>query len=371
MKKGVLGISILLLFFSRALFAQSFVQGKNDHFSWRLIGRVFFDGGAFFNDSIQSSFQVNDVRLGAQFRFLEHWEAKIELGYGDSKISLKDVFLNYEIREHSVRIGYHYEPFGNARVGTANYRFMTDAASDRAIGNKRKLGVSYSYNHTWFNFMGGVFSDGDIEKSKPVDQGYSLAAKMVGRPLMADKKLIHIGVAPRFNNSHREFTFGAGMPTDLLDKGENTFVGAQVNQVINQWKLDLELILLYNKWYFQGQYFLAHLNRFAADNYNGQGGYAQAGYMILGAKHNYNPKTGMIVNPAPKSLEILCRYDWVNLNDAGIRGGRMSDISLGMNYFINKFVAAKLNYTYLMVGNSAPGGKEKLGLLQARLQFSF
>lgn len=357
--------------FFTSVSAQEFVSGGNDDFRWRLIGRVFLDGGVLDRDSTTTSFQVNDLRLGTVIRFMEHWEAKLELGYGDSKIALKDVYLNYSFNRSSVRLGYHFEPFGNARVGTANYRFMTDAASDKALGNKRKLGLSYSYNQHWVNVMAGVFSEGDIERSKPLNQGYSLAAKLVGRPLMRDKKLIHVGIAPRFNNSSQEISFSCGSPTDLLSKSDNTLVEARVDQVINQWKLDLELILLYNKWYFQGQYFGAYVNRFAIENYKARGGYAQAGYMIIGAKHNYNPVTGMIVNPAPGSLEVLLRYDEVNLNDGAIRGGRMSDISLGMNYFINKFVAAKLNYTRMLPGETALGGDKDFNLVQARIQFNF
>lgn len=370
MKKNLL-LSFLFSIGWVSLVAQEFVGGGDHHFHWRLIGRVFFDGGVLNADSTQTSFQVNDIRLGTVIRFMDHWEAKMELGYGDSKISVKDMFLNYSNNDYAFRLGYHYEPFGNARVGTANYRFMTDASSDQALGNKRKLGISYSYNREWFNIMAGVFSDGDIEKSKPMNQGYSLAAKVVGRPLMMDKKLIHIGVAPRFNSSGDAVGFSAGAPTDLLAKKDNTLVEANVNQVINQWKLDLELILLYHKWYFQGQYFQAHLNRFAAPNYNAKGGYVQAGYMILGAKHNYNPVTGMIVNPAPKSLEVLLRYDNINLNDADIRGGRMTDISLGMNYFINKFVAAKINYCRVLPGNSSLKGDDGFDVVQARVQFNF
>jgi len=40
-------------------------------------------------------------------------------------------------------------------------------------------------------------------------------------------------------------TFNAGIPTDLLTKDDNSYVEAKVDQVINQWKLDLEMILLY------------------------------------------------------------------------------------------------------------------------------
>lgn len=317
------------------------------------------------------AFQVNDVRLGTVLTILEDWEAKIELGYANGKVSFKDVYLNYRLGEHAFRLGYQYEPSGYARVGTANYRFMQNATSDNALGDSRKLGISYSYNHTWLNVMAGVYSGGDIQTSGQLDQGYSLAAKVTGRPLMEDKKLVHLAIAPRFSNGKDVVKLAGGVPTTLLNKGDNAFLEASVDQVINQWKLDAECILLCNKWYFQGQYFLSHLNRNAADNFNGKGGYVQAGYLILGDKHNYKAETGMMGNPAPKSLEVLLRYDNVNLNDAGIRGGRLSDITVGMNYFINKYIAAKINYTRMMVGDSSPMGGKDFDLLQARVQLSF
>lgn len=364
------GFFILHSSFFPSLAAQDFVRGGAGGIEWRLIGRVFFDGGLFTGDSLTSSFQVNDVRLGALVRFQEHWEAKIELGYGETKIALKDIYIDYSSGNHSLRLGHYFEPFGNARVGTCNYRFMTNAVSDKTLGNKRKLGLSYSYNQKWLNVMAGVFSEGDIEQSDPLNQGYSLATKVVGRPLMEDKKLIHIGIAPRFNSSSKEVSFNAGAPTDLLSKKDNTLAEVRLDRAINQWKLDLELILLYNKWYFQGQYFRTHLNRSAPQNYNAEGGYVQAGYMILGAKHNYNPQTGMIGNPAPQSLEILARYDQVSLNDRNIRGGGLSDISLGMNYFINKFVVARINYIYVMPDRSALTDRKDFNIFQARVQFS-
>lgn len=373
MRRRIFFFLLCSLFTLQAVRAQEFVGGGADNFQWRLIGRVFFDGGVFFHDTtdLGNSFQVNDLRLGAVLRFLENWEAKIELGYGDSKVSLKDVYLNYAFSNHSLRLGHFYEPFGNARVGSTNYRLMTNAVADKILGNSRRLGITYSYYCKAFNFMGGVFSDGDIQKSKPRDQGYNVAAKAVVRPWMQDRKVVHIGVAPRFSSGQDQVTFRGGVPTDLLNKEDDTFLKAEVSQVINQWKLDLELILTYNKWYFQGQYYLAHLNRSAADNYNARGGYAQAGYMILGAEHNYNPRTGMIANPAPRSLEVVVRYNNVNLNDAGIRGGRMSDVTAGMNYFINKYVVAKVNYTRLMMGHSALRGGQDFNLLQGRIQFFF
>lgn len=351
--------------------AQKITGEGKDQFSWKVSGRVFFDGGVINRDSLTTGFQVNDIRLGASVRWLNHWEGKIELGYEDSKVTFKDIYLGYALEKHLFRLGYFYEPFGNARVGTASFRFMTNATSDKILGNKRKMGFSYTYNREWMNITAGVFSDGNIEKTKSLNQGYILIAKWVGRPVINDKKLIHIGIAPRFCKNESEITLSGGAPTDLLSKKDNALLELQVNQVINQWKLDGEIILLYNKWYMQGEYLLSHLNRFAASNYNAKGGYIQAGYLILGEKYPYNATTGIVGNPAPGSLETLVRFNQVNLNDAGIQGGRLTDISWGMNYFINKFVAAKFNYTHVTTGKTTLGGKENFDLFQARIQLNF
>ena len=359
------------MYWGNPLFAQKSADEGKGQFSWKLLGRVFFDGGVINRDSTVTSFQVNDLRMGVSVHFLDYWDGKIELGYGDSKISLKDVYVDYARGAHLVRLGYYFEPFGNARVGTANYRFMAEPVADKILGDKRKLGISYDYHRERMNVTAGVFSGGDIEKSKPLNQGYIFAAKWVGRPLMKDKKLIHIGVAPRFSSTTSEVSYGGGAPTDLLSKGENSILAARVDRVINQWKLDLEVILLYNKWYAQGRYFQSHLNRSVVRNYNAKGGYVQAGYMILGEKHNYNPATGMIANPAPGSLEALVRYDNVDLNSAGILGGKLTNVSLGMNYFINKYVAAKVNYSRVMPDKTAPGGDKNYDVFQARIQLSF
>lgn len=371
MRFSLLGLCVVL--FSSTSFAQAEKGVKKPDLQWRLIGRVFFDGGFFMNDHLNlgSSFQVNDVRLGTVLTLFEDWEAKIELGYADKAISFKDIYLSYAWKGHVFKLGHQYEPFGYARIGSSNYRFMQHATADEALGTSRKLGLTYSYDRDWWNVMAGVFSNGNVQSGGQLEQGYTLSAKAIARPWMAEKKLLHIGVAPVFIDGKDEVSFGGGVPTMLLADGDNAFLDATVNNVINQWKLDVEGILLCNKWYFQGQYYLGHLNRHDAANYNGQGGYVQAGYLLLGEKHNYDAATGMMKNPAPGSLELLVRYDAVNLNDAGIQGGRLSDVTVGLNYFVNKYIAAKINYTRMMVADASPLGNNRFDVLQARIQLSF
>ena len=356
-----------------ALKAQNFVVSETNGFEWRLMGRVFFDAGVFFNDKtdLGNGVQINDLRLGTQIRFLQHWNVKMELGYGDEKVSIKDIYINYKTGNHNIRLGYYHEPFGIDRIGSTNFKFIETASSDKTFGSNRKLGICYLYNQTYFNFMGGVFSDGNPAKANQLNQGYTLSTKFIGRPVVGDGRLLHLAVAPRFSSHGDRIEFKGGVPTTLLSGEDNRFVFADVTQAINQWKMEVEVIGIYRKWYLEGHYLMAHVNRAGVPNYNGQGGYVQGGYMILGEKQNYNPVTGMVANPAPKSLEILCRYNRTNLNDAGITGGKLSDISAGMNYFINRYIVARLNYVHVMTSHGAPGGADDFDLIQGRIQFSF
>lgn len=372
--KAILSLVLLLPMKEiSSLQAQGFVVSETNGFEWRLIGRVFFDAGAFFHDKadLGNGVQINDLRLGTRIHFLQHWNVKMELGYGDEKVSIKDVYINYEMGNHEIRLGYYHEPFGIDRVGSTNFKFIETASADKTFGSSRKLGVSYLYNQTYFNFMGGVFSDGNPGKANQMNQGYTASVKFIGRPVVGDGRLLHLAIAPRFSSHGDRIELKGGVPTTLLSGEDNRFVLADVTQAINQWKMEAEVIGIYRKWYFEGHYLMAHINRAGLPNYNGQGGYVQGGYLILGEKQNYNPVTGMVANPAPKSLEILCRYNLTNLNDAGITGGKISDITVGMNYFLNRYIAARLNYVHVMTSHNAPGGADDFDLIQGRIQFSF
>lgn len=381
MKKTITLVFIfcLLLFVSGR--GQGFVSSKEKDFEWRAIGRALFDAGAFWggdSTDLGNGAKISDLRLGVTARFLNHWTGKIELGYSESKIGIKDVFIDYANGDHSVRVGHYFEPFAiDPLVGTTDYRMLTMGATARAFGDRRKLGVSYSYNQKYWVATGGLFSDGDVDNIKGLNEGYTLAAKIIGRPVYEDKKLVHLGISARYSEHDKDerngITFTSGAPTDLLTRNQNSLLKAEVSDMINQWKFGAEAIILYNKWYFQTEYLMAHVNRFGAPNYTGAGWYAQASYLVLGSQHNYSRANGWVSNPSPGSLEVLCRYNITDMNDrrASIMGGQEQDVTLGANYMFNRFVMLKVNYSYVMFDRYAQNGGEDFNILQARVQFWF
>ena len=376
--KHALLILILLVCYA-SVSAQLTLKSEKGDFEARLIGRVLFDGGVFFSDktSLGNAVEVYDVRLGTVVRFLERWTGKIEMGFAKSKVSMKDIYIEYSDGKSLLRVGHCFEPFSlEYRIGTSDMKFNGAAVTGIAFGDRRKLGISYTYDCDVLNVSGGVFSDKDIDNTEKGDEGYALSGRVLFRPYSREKNVIHVGVSSRFGvqgeAEENKITYSAGAPSNLIPE---KFLKAEVTEAINEWKFGAEVVMVLDKWYFQSEYLMAHVNRKAAvENYNGGGWYAQVGYALLNGRYGYNRMSGMASTPGAKSLEILCRYNITNMNDkdAGIMGGKQNDFSIGGIYYFNKYVAAKMSYSLVSLDKHAhEGGKQTFSMIQGRVQLSF
>lgn len=371
--------SLLLLFFVHVASAQLVLKSEKGEFECRLIGRALFDGGIFFSDKtpLGNAVEIYDVRLGTTMRFLDHWFGKIEIGFANSEVSLKDIYIEYQQERHVIRVGHYYEAFGlDYRIGTSDMKFNGVSVTGKAFGDRRKLGISYIYNVDALNLWTGIFSDKDVDNKEKGDEGFTLAGRYLYRPYVDGDNAIHIGLSSRFS-THGEaeentITYAAGAPSELLSE---KFLKADVTDAINQWKLGAEIVLVYDKFYMQSEYMLGHVNRrHAVSDYNGDGWYVQMGYALLSGKYGYSKMTGMAKSPGAKSLEVLCRYNVTNLNDrgAGIMGGKQNDLSLGAIYYFNKYIAAKMSYSLVSLDKYARiDGKQTFNMIQGRVQVSF
>lgn len=370
---------LMLLVCGMSASAQLTLKSEKGDFEARLIGRALFDGGVFFSDktSLGNAVEVYDVRMGTVIRFLERWTGKIEMGFAKSKVSMKDIYIEYNDGKNLFRVGHYFEPFSlEYRIGTSDMKFNGAAVTGIAFGDRRRLGISYTYNCDVLNVSGGVFSDKDIDNTEKGDEGYALSGRVLYRPYSKEKDVIHVGVSSRFGvqgeAEENKLTYSAGAPSNLIPE---KFLKAEVTEAINEWKFGAEVVMVLDRWYFQSEYLMAHVNRKASvENYNGDGWYAQVGYALLNGRYGYNKTSGMATAPGAKSLEILCRYNITNMNDkdAGIMGGKQNDFSIGGIYYFNKYVAAKMSYSLVSLDKHAPiDGKQTFSMIQGRIQLSF
>jgi phosphate-selective porin OprO/OprP len=97
-----------------------------------------------------------------------------------------------------------------------------------------------------------------------------------------------------------------------------------------------------------------------------EGGYVQTLYFLTGENRVYNQQTGVFGRTIPKenanfkegtwgAWQVGVRYDWLDLNSGKLlNGGNSSDVTFGLNWFLNPNARFQLNYVVSWVNNAAP-----------------
>jgi phosphate-selective porin OprO/OprP len=95
--------------------------------------------------------------------------------------------------------------------------------------------------------------------------------------------------------------------------------------------------------------------------------YAEAHLFLTGEHREYNRDAGVFTRVVPLrpvawtrsgftglgAWQLTARYSHLDLNDQDIRGGRVNDLTLGLNWFLNPNMKAQFNY--FLADRDAPG----------------
>jgi phosphate-selective porin OprO/OprP len=79
------------------------------------------------------------------------------------------------------------------------------------------------------------------------------------------------------------------------------------------------------------------------------------------------PSTSLPDNPAAGMWQLGLRYDTMDLDDAGVLGGKMDTITAGVNWYWRSNFKFMLNY--VKAGSERGGVSDDPGILEARAQF--
>ena len=330
----IIGLYLKFSFLLSLILTTSRITAQNlpDGIQYKITGRLLMDGGVYLKNpnNFGNGTEFNDLRIGVKATY-QNWGMKLEMGYAGNKVAIKDAF------------------------------------------------ATYSYRTQYYYLCGGFFTDNDLSNLKNASQGYAIDGRLVYRPLYEQAKLIHIGLAaihrtpdgtlPEDENRNT-FTYKSPGVSTIDNR---TLIQADVDHAASQFKIGTELLIYYHKFFLQGEYIRAHVKREKGfENYTAQGAYLQCSWLLLGQNYLYDEEVACPGRPEGKALELCARFNYLSLNDAGIKGGTQKDLSFGLNYYINKHIAVKLNYSYFIPGSHIKEIEStNFSVVQGRFQFIF
>lgn len=359
---------------------------EDGQFSFGVGGRVYMDAASYFDDKtdLGSGSEVRDIRLLVKADLWKKWNAKINIGFADGAVSLKDVWLMYKINKNSfVRAGHFLEPFGIEQTESSKTtKFMHAASTIEAFRPGRNLGFSYA---TWSKkvfWEAGLFGS-DTNNKTEGDEGYGLTSRFAFAPVQTDGGLFHIGISGiyRTANSTGFNDQGEENPKSIRYRSraathieKRRFIDAKVGNAESQCKLGFEMIAATGPISIQGEYISAKVNRKSNfEDYAAKGFYTQVGWLVKGGNYKYKMKSARLAKPGPGSVELLARYNQTDLNDSDalIMGGKQKDITVGGTWYVNHNILVKFHFTNVDLDENSLNGEENFNMIQTRLQFSF
>lgn len=386
------------------------VESLDHDFSFRIRGRLFVDGGGSSQPEKGYGSQVNitQARLGIDGRAFKYWDYKLEYDFAQSAPltsltgttttpagGIRDAFIALGYFDPLVfQVGNFYEPFSLERINSKLYLdFMERALPTEGLGPSRHIGfAAFTYGQNW-TIKGGIFGTSVEDKVlAPLPGGnqyWDLAGRVTFAPIMTKDMLLHVGGSVRYQRPNdataasddRVLALGSNVRTEGNVLSEN-LLGTQslscgatiVGQNCTKDVLDYgaEFVAAYGPFSVQGEYMGAHYNRNPAlisllrapggSMLDFSGYYVYATWYLTGESRAASYRTDYrrpgtfdqiaINNPLSAggvgAWEVAARLSELNLNDAGIQGGRETDFTLGLNWYPDPGFRVMANWIRVM-----------------------
>lgn len=324
-------------------------------FSFKFGGRIYNDWIWMKQDSdVKTVF--GDLEDGTEFRTARLYTSgtingnidyKAQFDFSTTSNEFKDVYLG--IRDFPIgylRVGHFKEPFGLEELTSSRYvTFMERSLANTLVpGRNTGFALSSTLCDNQATWAAGVFRNTDGWGEDQTDGGYNATGRVTVLPWYEDggASLLHLGVAYSTRNpdmSQYKSRPEAHLAPELVDTTALATDKAGV--------LGIESALVCGPWSVQSEYMMADVDgKDGASSPTFNGFYIQGSYFLTGEHRKYKTSSGSFDRVKPKenhsfkdggsgAWEVATRYSEIDLDDAGVTGGKLKDITVGLNWYLN------------------------------------
>ncbi len=316
----------------------------------------------------------------------------VDIDLAGAKVHLNNAFLQFNKVlpcGGALRVGQFNEPINMENLTSDLNVTMIERALPSAMipGYDKGIAVLDTFPNKRGTVEAGVFwatTDGKAE----LDSGRALAARVTYLPWYADDgaKLLHVGAAVRrvstgtvqYKAKPEMHLAPDFLDTGMIDANGVTQCGLETALVYGPASLQAECIhtsvdqqygpdLDYSGYYVEGSYFLTGEHR----NYST----SSATWGPVSPKHNFDGNGGW------GAWQLAARYSHLDLSDPDAvllpidgkaqtpKPGKLSDVTLGLNWYLNPNVRVMLNYVHALLDPEDVDGSTNAVLMRFQVFF--
>lgn len=223
----------------------------------------------------------------------------------------------------------------------------------------------------------GLFQNTD-KFGNSIDEGQNLTSRIVYLPYNDKEKnrLLHLGVA--YSNrepANEEFSIKSRPEAHLAPAYINT---GTITDASSSYMAGTEIAAIANRFGMQSEFITAGVDS-DSGNFSFSGFYVETSLFLTDDHRTYSTSSGSFKSISPKrsfsseksnkgsgAWQIALRYSYLDLTDQGIAGGILSDVTAGLNWYLNPATRISLNYTIANLENVGQSN-----IFQSKFQVAF
>jgi phosphate-selective porin OprO/OprP len=313
------------------------------------------------NGSLGYATEFRRAFLGAEGTLPGNFGYRLEVDLANSAVELTDVFLTYKpTAQTTLTLGQH-KPFWGLEELTSDLftSFMERAAFASAFGFERRVGLSAQYAKDALLLQGGVFTDNAADLTNDSNNSYSVDGRAVFAPRLGGG-VLHVGGSVHLRDFNDQATTARYRARPFVHTTDVRLIDTRAFSATGERSYGAELAYIAGRFRATAEGHRIVARRRGSPDPTFQGGYVEIGYLLTddvtaykgGVYDRIRPKHGLD-SGGIGALQINARYDFLDLNDAGVVGGRHQVAGASLVWIPTDYVRFILNYGRLWIEDAA------------------
>lgn len=351
-------------------------KSQDGNFTFKPKFRIHADQANYDDDvtKLEDHFELRRLRVGFNGTVMKDWTYSYNYDFeSNAGYRVKSANIGYKgFDDLKLTLGNIQQPFSLEELTSSNHITFMERSLANVFAPSYTLGATAKTWGKHWSFTGGYFEDTLANHHQNNNGGHSIAARGTFTPIDNKRLKVHLGASGVFRKVGSNQLIQYSTRPESHPANVKLLSTGSLSDVDDISTLGLEALIIKGPWLVQGEIMQSKLDRKTNTDPTFDGGYIQGSWIITGEKHRYSSKNGILKQIRPKSpygaVELAVRYSALDLQDATVTGGEENNLTLGVNWYINRNLRLMLNYIKINASPNKNGINEDADVIQMRIQ---